>query len=66
MIYNKIFHLKIINYEKIKYFINHLFKLFKLKSDIVYRVIIRFNDINNFPYKKHRFEFILLDKEFII
>ena len=62
----KYFIYKIINYEKIKYFINHLFKLFKLKSNIVYRVIIRFNDINNFLYKNHGFEFILLDKEFII
>ena len=62
----KYFIYKIINYEKIKYFIIHLFKLFKLKSDIVYRVIISINGINNFPYKKHGFEFILLDKEFII
>ena len=52
--------------KKIKYFIIHLFKLFKLKSNIVYRVVIMYNDINNFPYKKHRFEINLLDKEFII
>ena len=58
----KYFINKIINYEKIKYFIIHLFKLFKLKSDIDYNIIIRYNDINNFPYKKHRFEFNLLDK----
>ena len=50
----------------LKYFIFHFLNLFKLKSNIDYTFIIRYNDINNFSYKKHRFEFNLLDKEFII